>query len=69
MSSTPHDMHAVVWPRGNKAVTVQPVARRLESLAGKTIGQLWDRVVRGDEIFPVFEESLTRLFPGVKFVH
>lgn len=69
MRSTPRDMHAVVWPRGNKTVTVQPMAQRLESLEGKTIGQLWDRVFRGDEIFPVLEESLIRLFPGVTFVH
>jgi hypothetical protein len=58
----------VLWPRGRRMVTARPVAPRLETLAGKTIGQLWDDLFRGDEIFPILEGALAQRFPGVKFV-
>jgi len=44
------------------------LAPRLDSLAGKTIGQLWDDLFRGDEIFPILERELVQRFPGVRFV-
>jgi hypothetical protein len=59
----------VVWPRGRKTVEARPVARRLDSLEGKTIGQLWDDLFRGDEIFPILERELGQRWPGVKFVN
>jgi hypothetical protein len=58
----------VLWPRGPRTVTARPVAPRLETLKGKTIGQLWDDLFRGDEIFPMLESALVQRFPGVKFV-
>jgi hypothetical protein len=64
-----HDgLYAVVWPRGNKAVGIRRLANRLDTLAGKTIGQFWDYIFRGNEIFPLLEEGLSERFPGVKFV-
>lgn len=65
-----HDamIERVLWPRGQRTVAVTPLAKRLDSLDGKTIGHLWDYVFRGDEIFPVLEEELRRRFPGVRFV-
>ena len=61
-------MEQVLWPRGRRTVTAKPVAPRLETLAGKTIGQLWDDLFRGDEIFPMLEDALAQRFPDVKFV-
>ncbi len=58
----------VLWPRGRRTLTARPVAPRLDTLAGKTIGQLWDDLFRGDEIFPVLESALAERFPGVRFV-
>jgi hypothetical protein len=58
----------VLWPRGRRTVAARPVAARLESLAGKTIGQLWDDLFRGDEIFPMLEAALAERFPGIRFV-
>ena len=58
----------VLWPRGRRTVTARPVAPRLPTLRGKTIGQLWDDLFRGDEIFPMLESALAERFPGVKFV-
>jgi hypothetical protein len=61
--------YSVVWPRSPRTVKMVPVAKRLESLKGKTIAQLWDYIFRGDEIFPILEEELGRRFPGTKFVN
>ncbi len=70
MAHAKHDnQYAVVWPRGKKTAEMRPTAQRLETLQGKTIGQLWDRVFRGDEIFPALEEGLAQRYPGVTFVN
>jgi len=58
----------VLWPRGRKTVDVRPLAKRLDTLDGITIGEHWDDLFRGDEIFPILEEELGRRFPGVRFV-
>ena len=62
-------LERVLWPRGRRTVTARPVAPRLDTLAGKTIGQLWDDLFRGDEIFPILERELGRRWPDVKFVN
>ncbi len=68
MTTGPREVQRALWPRGRRTVAVRPVAPRLDSLAGKTVGQLWDDLFRGDEIFPMLEAALGRKFPGVKFV-
>ena len=39
------------WPRSPRQVQLKPLAKRLETLEGKTIAQLWDYVFRGDEVY------------------
>src|SRR5436189_4073539 len=39
-------LERVLWPRGRRTVTARPVAPRLETLQGKTVGQLWDDLFR-----------------------
>src|SRR5262245_30863269 len=68
IGSDGRETYPVVWPRGAKAVQATDVAPRLSTLDGKTIGQLWDDLFRGDEIFPILEEEIARRFPGVRFV-
>lgn len=58
----------VAWPRGEKAVEAFPLARRLDSLEGKTIGIIWDWVYRGDEIYPIVQAELTKQYPDIKFI-
>ena len=65
----PEGLYAAIWPRGKKVVKLRPLANRLDTLAGKTVGQLWDAIFRGDEIFPLLEEGLRQRFPDVKFVN
>ena len=61
--------YEVVWPRGRKAAGAVHFAKRLDTLEGKTICEVWDRVFRGDEIFPVIEKELAKRYPGVRFVN
>lgn len=62
-------MYEVVWPRGNKTKEITRFAKRLHTLEGKTIGELWNWVFRGDEIFPAIETEMTKRYPGIKFVN
>jgi hypothetical protein len=50
-------------------VKINPVAKRLDSLRGKTIAQIWDYIFRGDEIFPILEQELSRRFPDTRFIN
>ena len=56
------------WPRSPRQSKLRPVARRLDTLEGKTIAQLWDFLFRGDEVFDLLEEGLKAKFPGVRFL-
>ncbi len=62
-------IYEVVWPRGPSAVKIIPLAKRLDTLKGKTIGEIWNGVFRGDELFPALEEELKRRYPDVQFVN
>jgi hypothetical protein len=58
----------VVWPGARRASTRIGPTQPLDDLNGKVIAELWDRVFRGDEIFPRLREALRRRFPDVTFV-
>jgi hypothetical protein len=60
--------YSVVWPCGERRQAQRPLARRLDTLNGKTIAQLWDFLFAGDEVFAALEEKLRAQFPGVKFI-
>ncbi|MBI2907055.1 MAG: hypothetical protein HYX92_05305 [Chloroflexi bacterium] len=62
------DQYEVVWPLGKSVSETAPLADRSQSLAGKTVCEVWDRIFRGDEIFTILHEELPRKFPGIKFV-
>ncbi len=61
-------MYKVVWPRGKRNVGIMSLAKRLDTLEGKTIGELWDWNFNGDKIFPMIEKELGKRFSGTKFV-
>lgn len=60
--------YEALWPRSPRQTKVKSLAPRLDTLAGKTIAQVWDHVFRGDEVFEALEEGLKARYPGVKFV-
>ena len=66
--TTEKEVHEVVWPRGKKTIEGARFAKRLDTLEGKTVCNLWDWLFRGDEISPMLEKELQKRFPGIKFV-
>jgi len=60
--------YAVVWPRSAKAVEIKPLAKRLDTVDGKTIAFLWDDLFRGDEIWPILKQELSRRYAGLNFI-
>ena len=57
--------YEVIWPRGERKQALRPLAKRLDTLAGKTVAQLWDYLFAGDEVFATLEETLRAQYPGV----
>jgi hypothetical protein len=66
--SSGNGLYEVVWPSGERKQVLRPLAKRLGTLEGKTIAQLWDYLFSGDEVFAALEEKLRAHYPGVKFV-
>jgi hypothetical protein len=66
--SNSNGLYEVVWPRGERKQVLRPLAKRLESLSGKTVAQLWDFLFAGDEVFAELETTLREKYPDVKWV-
>ena len=62
------ETYEVVSPVGLDAVQQARGAPRLEGLEGRTIGDFWNGVFKGDETFPVIRRLLQQRFPGLKVV-
>jgi hypothetical protein len=60
--------YAVVSPLGEPAVDKITMAPRLDTLEGKTIGEIWNGGFRGDESFPIIERMLRERYPGVRII-
>ncbi|MFH1739129.1 MAG: hypothetical protein ABIH23_08980 [bacterium] len=61
--------YSVVWPLGRKIQkTFHPVPR-LDTLEGKTIGELWNYAYAANIMFPIIEEMLTERYPDITFVN
>jgi len=68
MATVKEGIYEVVWPRGERTVRTTSLSKRLDTLEGKTVGQLWDYVFRGDEVFRIIENELSAKFPGIRFM-
>ncbi len=62
------DKLQVVSPEGVQAVKRSGAAPRIDSLEGKTIGEIWNGVFKGDVTFPVIRARLKAAYPSVKVV-
>jgi hypothetical protein len=60
--------YEVISPVGAESVRKKAIAPRLETLAGKTICETWNRDFKGDIMFPIYRELLQKRFPGVKVI-
>ena len=61
-------IYEVVSPLGEPVVGMIAMAPRLDTLAGKTIGALWNGGFRGDETFPIIAKMLRERYPTVKLI-
>ena len=62
------DHYQVISPAGIEIVQRKAAAPRLGELAGKTIGEIWNGVFKGDETFPILRRALEQRFPGVRII-
>lgn len=69
MADSQKTQYAALWPRSPRQARVKPLAKRLDTLEGKTVAWIWDYVFRGDEVFAQLEQSFSQRFPGIRFVH
>ena len=60
--------YEVVWPLAPSAAAARALAARIPDLSGKTVGELWDYLFKGEEIFPLIRRALERRYPGIRFV-
>lgn len=65
---TGSDAYEVVWPRGKRVETGARLAKRLDTLEGKVVCELWDWIFKGDLMFDVWETELAKRYPGIRFV-
>ena len=63
------NFYEVVWPSGKRTEAGAKLANRLGTLEGKVVAELWNWIFKGDVLFEVFEEELTKLYPGIKFIN
>jgi len=59
--------YAVVWPRGNSIEKQSHLAKRLDTLEGKSIGFMWNGVFFGDKMASVVKKELGKRYPRSKF--
>ena len=58
----------VCSPVGGEKIKPRGAAKRLASLHGATIGELWNGVFKGEVTFPLIREQLIQRFPGIKII-
>jgi hypothetical protein len=58
----------VISPLGGETVDGRAGAPRLETLNGKTIGEMWNGDFQGDFTFPVIRELLRERYQDVRVV-
>ena len=60
------NVYDVVWPSTPTTVQGAKLAKRLDTLEGKVVAELWDWVFKGDIMFDAFEAELPKRYPGIK---
>jgi hypothetical protein len=65
---TTASLYRTVWPGGAPSIEVFSPAGRPATLAGRRIAFVWDYLFRGDEIFAILEEALSKAYPDATFV-
>ena len=58
----------VVWPSGKSTVGGAKLAKRLDTLEGKVVAELWDWVFKGDVMFEALQAELRKKYPNITFI-
>jgi hypothetical protein len=61
-------VYDVVWPLAPAAAPEATLADRVGDLSGKTVGELWDYLFKGEQMFPLIRKALEQRDPGIRFV-
>ena len=59
---------AIISPSGSEAVELKNLAKRLDTLNGKTVAEVWNDDFKGDIMFPIYRELLRERYPDVKII-
>lgn len=62
-----HDI-GVVSPVGLPGNHHTPIAPRLDTLQGKTIGEVYNHHFKGDQMFGIYRQLLQQRYPGVRLI-
>ena len=68
MTETARNILEVVSPLGRAAVSLARSAPRLPDLNGRTIGEFWNGVFKGDQTFPAIRRLLEQRFTRLKII-
>lgn len=60
--------YEVVWPLGRSTVDDVVPNAPIADLNGRTIGELWDWLFKGDQMFALIREELQRRYPDIRFI-
>jgi hypothetical protein len=58
----------VISPEGLQLRSITGVSRHLDTLAGKTIGEVYNNHFKGELMFQTYRRLLKERFPGVKVI-
>ena len=61
-------LYDVVWPLGKLDTEPVPASQPVEGLHNKRIGELWDWLFKGNEMFSIIREKLNERYSGLEFV-
>ena len=59
---------SVISPIGAEAIEQKNLARRLDTLNGKVVAEVWNEDFKGDIMFPIYRELLQKRFPDIRIV-
>ena len=59
---------AVISPEGLQLSATRAASRHLETLNGKTIGEVYNNHFKGEQMFRAYRRLLKEKFPGVKII-
>src|SRR5437867_4803473 len=61
-------VYKIVSPMGESTAKMTAMARRLDTLDGKTVGMVWNHAFKADVTLPAIAEELKKRYPGIKIV-